>query len=110
MPAGAVQKHHRVNVRRERLGERFQEKVHGRRVHVRHQPRMRFAAAWADGGEQVDPAVLRLPRRAGAAPAFGPYARERALLAKARFVLRPKFKPFAGMLLRNVLEARLKVF
>lgn len=110
MPAGAVQKHHRVNVRSERLGERFQEKVHGRRVHVRHQPRMSFAATRADGGEQVDPAVLRLTRRAGTASAFGPYASKRTLLAKACFVLRPKFKPFAGILQSDALQARLKVF
>ena len=88
MEAGSVPNHHHVHVVGDGLCELAKECVHHIRVHMRCDDRFRLSGLRTDGTDHVQIIVLRLPSSGGSLSASSPQAREGALLAKARFVLK----------------------
>jgi hypothetical protein len=60
-------------------------------IDARHQPTVALTGSGTQGPEQINKAILGLPWSARPAAGLGPEPAVAALLAKARFILKPEF-------------------
>lgn len=97
MPARAVHHQKRVNATAKIPGEIQKIRFHHFPVDPGQQAPMRFTGRRADRAKEINPFIIRLPKRARTTSALGPDARQGALLPEARLVLEPKFGRFSPM-------------
>src|SRR5271154_2210269 len=67
---------------------------HGLCISAGQNERRRRLAGRTDRAEDIGPFIALVAGRARAGPAFGPDARQRSVLADARFVLKPDLEGF----------------
>lgn len=87
MPAGAVQNHGRMHVRRQFTRELLQKRVHRVGVDVRGDQAAGVAGFGTDRAEDIQIVILRLPDRARPRADPRPDTCDRAVLSEAGLVL-----------------------
>lgn len=97
MPAGAVEDHDCVLVRRQGLGELGEEQVHGDGRHGRQHQGEVVAGSRLDSGEDVGPFEALVTQSRGPLALQPPAMAQSTLLADAGFVLEVQADPFVGM-------------
>jgi hypothetical protein len=97
VPAGAVEHHDEVNVRRAGCRNVIEEHLHGAGIDGRQNERDVLARCRPDRGEDVGPLIADLlqARRPLAAPP--PAVADPPLVADPRLILEPQLDPLAGM-------------
>lgn len=91
MPTGAIEHQQRMHMGRQRATETVQLALHSLGVGPRHQPAVALAGSRTHGPEQINEAILGLPRGTWPAAGIGPEPAVAALLAKACLILEPEF-------------------
>jgi len=97
VPAGAVQNHRRMDVRRQFTRELLQKSVHHVGVDVWRDQAAGVAGFGTDGAKDVQIVILRLPDRPRPRADPRPDPRDCAVLSEARFVLVIAQDPLIGM-------------
>lgn len=95
MPARPVKNEGGMSARRDVLGYLRQMEAHSVSVDVRQDQPCGEPTRRASCAEDIAPGEARVARGSGARAFAGPFARNRALLANARFILEPNLQRLA---------------
>ena len=97
MVAGLIPDQNSVNVGAQFLVELLKEVIDDGGVQMRRQQSDALTRAGTNRSQYIEVIVLRLSHRSWPRALFGPHARQRSLLPKARFILEPDFDSLVGM-------------
>jgi hypothetical protein len=93
--ASAIEEDGGVSAMFNGLADGFEMQVHHGGIGFRHNDGCACRPAGTGGAEEIGPVVALVARRPRPGSAFGPYARQGALLADPCFILEPDFEGFA---------------